>query len=627
MIKKSTAIAIVTTVSVTTALLLLPNGPGAVSNSGQERENSAKESRVYPDGEELTRIGNVIADGAGTSAEPGDPMFADLWALKYGQKRGIDAVSAWKSSTGSRNVVVAVLDSGMDINHEDLKGNIWTNPNEIPGNGVDDDSNGFIDDVHGWDFLNGDNDPTGGQAEVHATHVAGIIGARGDNGLGVTGVNWDLSIMPLRFMDEKGGFTSDAAEALKYAIKMGAQVSCNSWGGAGYEPEMAGILDDADAAGMIFVASAGNGGKDNEAAPRYPTSYEHENVIGVAASNKEDGVASFTNYGALSIDLAAPGVDIMSTLPSGGYGIMFGSSMAAPHVAGVCALLKAANPGLKHREIRGIVIGTADEIPAWRGKTVTGGRLNAQKAMQRAFEFANVQAELMDMDDAAGNGDGRANPGEEIVFRVSLRNLGYSSARGVEAALSVVSGGGYVSIIDSKAQYGDIDPVSSRQASSGGFKVKMSETMPASVPLLFSFEFKDADGRKCKQILPVQAGYSFTVDGAVVDAGTGENIGAAELLVRGPYGLTLRADAGGKYSFVAVSGTYSLTAKAEGYLAQTRENVVIDQGNRLLSFSLQRAKAVESSAFQAAGTPIQQNTPAAAPASGSGGGGGCFLGF
>jgi subtilisin family serine protease len=255
---------------------------------------------------------------------PTDTDFNKLWGLNNtGQNVGsingtpdadIDAPEAWDVTTGSSDVIVAVVDSGVDINHPDLQSNIWTNPGETPDNGIDDDGNGYIDDVNGWDFLYNDKAPD--DALGHGTHVAGTVAAVGDNAIGVTGVSWTAQIMPLRFLDALGfGNTADAIDAIEYATAMGADVINNSWGGSGYNQALKDAIDASDA---VVVCAAGNiitGGRNNDAIPHYPSSFNSAHIISVAASDQDDNLASFSNYGAVSVDVAAPGTNIYSTVP------------------------------------------------------------------------------------------------------------------------------------------------------------------------------------------------------------------------------------------------------------------------------------------------------------------------
>jgi len=323
-----------------------------------------------------------------------DPSLSAQWALNnVGQAGGIpdadiDAFEAWQVTTGSRNVVVAIVDSGIDFSHPDLAANIWTNPREVAGNGRDDDGNGYIDDVHGWDFVENDNTPQDGF--WHGTHVAGIIGAVGNNGIGVSGVSQQVSILPLRFQNNSGsGYTGAAVSALNYVTRLKLAgvpiVATNiSWGGGtSTSLSLQTALQAQANAGITVVVAAGNNGGDNDAVPRYPSSYAFDNIISVAGSDTADNLLGFSNYGATSIDLAAPGAGILSTLPGGGYGAISGTSMAAPHVTGTVALMAAVRPNATAAQIRSAVLGSVDRVPALTGKVATGGRLNAFAALGR----------------------------------------------------------------------------------------------------------------------------------------------------------------------------------------------------------------------------------------------------
>jgi subtilisin family serine protease len=317
----------------------------------------------------------------GSDRAPNDPRYAELYGLNnIGQTGGtpgadISAESAWDGTTGSRDVVVAVIDSGIDYAHEDLAGNIFINDNEIPGNGMDDDNNGYVDDVHGWDFINDDNDPFDDNG--HGTHVAGTIGAVGDNGLGIAGVSWEVSILPLKFLNASGsGSTSDAVTAIEYAITMGADVVNASWGGSGYSLTLRGAIEEAATADILVVASAGNDGRDIDLSPHYPASYLTPNIVAVAATDHSDDLASFSNFGPNAVDLTAPGVATLSTVPAG-YGFKNGTSMAAPHVAGAACLIRAAGPDIGVMELKQRLLDFADPVADLAGKVLTGGRLNA----------------------------------------------------------------------------------------------------------------------------------------------------------------------------------------------------------------------------------------------------------
>jgi hypothetical protein len=300
----------------------------------------------------------------------------------------VGAPAAWTASIGARSVIVAVLDSGIDLAHPDLAGNIWRNPREIPDNGIDDEGNGFIDDVDGWNFISDTNNVQDGFG--HGTHVSGIIGAVGNNGIGVTSLNWQVSLLPLKIIGDDGlGTVSAALAAMGYITMMRRDfetnivVSNNSWGTSlGASVVMRDAIVAMNDVEVGFVAAAGNAGSDNDVIPRYPSSYDVANVIAVASSTPTDQLALSSNYGAQSVDLAAPGTGIYSTIPGGGYGFLSGTSMAAPQVAGAYALIAAAKSSLTFAEIRAAILGATDTVPDLVGRTVTGGRLNINGAMQ-----------------------------------------------------------------------------------------------------------------------------------------------------------------------------------------------------------------------------------------------------
>ena len=291
----------------------------------------------------------------------------------------IDATEAWNTFTGDPNFAVAVIDTGVDWDHPDLAANIWSNPGEVAGNGVDDDGNGYVDDVRGWDFYDTDNNPD--DADGHGSHCAGTVGAVGNNGVGVAGVNWRCKIVPLRFLGPQGGFTSDAVLAVSYCTTNGIRVSNNSWGGGGFSQALFDAIQGTQAVGHVFCAAAGNSGTNNDSSAHYPSNYDLPNVLSVAATDNRDGLASFSNYGATSVDLGAPGVDIASTYAAAGYVYLSGTSMATPHVAGVATLLLGYDPGLTWQQAIDRLLSTVRPVSSLAGITATGGVVNAAAAL------------------------------------------------------------------------------------------------------------------------------------------------------------------------------------------------------------------------------------------------------
>jgi subtilisin family serine protease len=275
------------------------------------------------------------------------------------------------------------VDTGIDYNHADLTHNMWRNPGELP-NGLDDDNNGFVDDISGVDFANDDADPTDDSS--HGTHVAGIVGAEGGNGIGGVGVNWKVRLVALKFLDENGeGNTANAAEAIDYAVKAGARVINASWGGPGFSFALSKAIRNAGNQGVLVVAAAGNEGENSDSEPEYPASYDLPNVISVAATDAGDGLVDFSNYGARTVDLGAPGDEIYSTVPKfaspSGFAYFSGTSMAAPFVSGAAALYLSRTPSATVTQVRDALLQTVDPVPALAGKTVTGGRLNLGRAL------------------------------------------------------------------------------------------------------------------------------------------------------------------------------------------------------------------------------------------------------
>jgi subtilisin family serine protease len=319
------------------------------------------------------------------SNTPNDPSFTSgsLWYLQNGQS-GIDisAVKAWNTQRDAAGIVVAVIDSGIRKSHQDLAGNLWINPGEIAGNGVDDDQNGVIDDVIGINTIH--NTGNVHDDHGHGTHVAGTIGAKGNNGIGTVGVAWNVQIMTCKFMDSTGnGYTSDGIEAVTYARRKGAKVINCSWGSTSYSYSLYNAISQARTAGIIVVCAAGNEVTDNDLTPLYPASYKLPNVISVAATTRQDELSSFSNFGKTTVHLAAPGSGIYSTSYTGDsdYRSMSGTSMATPQVAGALALLAARFPGESVERLVSRVLTTVDPVPALLGRTITGGRLNIYKAL------------------------------------------------------------------------------------------------------------------------------------------------------------------------------------------------------------------------------------------------------
>lgn len=315
-------------------------------------------------------------------ATPNDPSFAELWGLhNTGQAGGtagadIKAVDAWDISTGSHDVIIGVIDTGMDYNHPDLIDNRWVNPGTLPGS------------TYGYSALNPELDPM--DSDSHGTHVAGTIGASGNNGTGVVGVNWNVTLLPCQFLGPSGGSTAGAIECINYftdlKLNHGVDIKAtnNSWGGGGYSETLRAAIQSGGDAGILFIAASGNDGGNADSAPMYPAAYDLDVIVSVASTDRNDNMSGFSNYGATSVDLAAPGSAILSTVPGASYATYSGTSMASPHVAGAAALLWSVNPDITALEMKAILMDSGDALPALEGKTVSGKRINLVNAMVEA---------------------------------------------------------------------------------------------------------------------------------------------------------------------------------------------------------------------------------------------------
>ena len=309
------------------------------------------------------------------TATPNDPFYAQQYALGS-SGTGISAPPAWDTRTSCAKI--AELDSGVQYDHPDLKGNVWKNSNEVAGNGKDDDKDGYVDDTYGVDIVDGKLSGTDGNG--HGTHVAGIMAARG-----VAGACWTGTVMPIRFLDDRGrGSTSDAVAGIEYAIDRGAKIANCSFGSSSKSSALQDAVDDAQDAGMLLVVAAGNDGEDIDKHPVYPASFTDGNILTVAATSRTGGLASFSNYGKKAVDLAAPGDQIYSTYLNSGYKSESGTSMAAPMVAAAAAMLRQADSKLTYSQLRTILRDTTTPLGALSGKTVSGGLLDLDAALAKA---------------------------------------------------------------------------------------------------------------------------------------------------------------------------------------------------------------------------------------------------
>ncbi|MBC7843622.1 MAG: S8 family serine peptidase [Gemmatimonadaceae bacterium] len=346
-----------------------------------------------------TAVASMLSDPDVEYAEPNwvyhheavsnDPYVTNgsLWGM--GSGFGTQAVTAWANNkTNCSGVYVGIIDEGYMYTHADLAANVGVNPGEIAGNGVDDDGNGLRDDVYGWDFAANNASVFDGLNDDHGTHVAGTIGGVGGNGQGVAGMCWRVKLLDAKFLGTNGGTTANAIKAVDYFTNLklrGVNIVAtnNSWGGGGFSQGLQDAIERANAAGILFVAAAGNSTLNCETSACYPAEYPNANIIAVASITSTGAISSFSNYGVTTIDIGAPGSGIFSSVPSGnrrnimsGYASYSGTSMATPHVTGAAALYAATHPGATAAQIKAAILSSATPTPSLAGRTLTGGRLN-----------------------------------------------------------------------------------------------------------------------------------------------------------------------------------------------------------------------------------------------------------
>jgi subtilisin family serine protease len=438
---------------------------------------------------------------------PNDALLVAQYSLNNtGQTGGtndadIDAPEAWNYGTGNRAVKVGVIDTGIDYTHPELAANIWTNPKEIPNNKIDDDANGYVDDVHGWNFYGDNNDPR--DDHYHGTHCAGTIGALGNNGVGVSGVCWQVTLVPLKFLSSGGsGSLSDAVEAIRYATSIGVRLTSNSWGGGGYSQAMKDAIDAANAANILFVAAAGNSASNNDKTPMYPASYASQNIISVAATDHQDNMAKFSSYGLTTVDVGAPGVSILSTFPATmttsmygyqtSYGTISGTSMATPHVAGACALLWSQAPTLTAVQVKARIMKRSDPKSSLTGKIAGRGRLNVNNLVNPNWVLLPPGVVLSSMT-AVGNNNGSFEPGEALPLSPTFENAGEVAATNLVTTLTTTNP--YVAILDGTQTVPSVAPDGTTSAPSA-FRIQINAAAPDETRIEFTVSMNDQFGRQ-----------------------------------------------------------------------------------------------------------------------------------
>jgi len=533
------------------------------------------------------------------SLTPNDPDLGELWGLQ-----NVDAPEAWNTRTGSPAVVVAVLDTGADWHHEDLADNIWDNDDEAE-DGMDSDGNGYIDDIRGWDFVNnkpeGDNDPDDDyDPSYHGTHVCGTIGAKGNNGIGVTGINWSVSIMPLKILDGYGeGYVSDEIAAIDYAIANGAKIINASFSGDSYSQFEYNAIRDARDAGVLFVAAAGNESQDNDDIPAYPASYDLENIIAVAATEQSNAMAWFSNDGATSVDVAAPGMSIYSTSAGDNYHYSSGTSMATPHVAGLAALIWAEDAGFTHDHVKDRILNGVDVLPALTGDILMAGRINANNSINPGSlpdAPSDLGVSALSASEIALSWADKAN--DESGFKIerkkdlvgsyrhvvtvaasleSYSDTGLKDGTTYDYRIRAFNGAGDSAFLEDSATTPLAAPSDLSAAAVSGSRIDLSWTDHSSVESGFKIEQK------------VGAGGTYTAIGAVSD-----NVNT--------------------YSHTGLK-----TATAYYY------RVMAFKGGLDSAYSNEASAWTRTASSDGGGSSGQGSEPKAAASSGGGGGGGCFI--
>lgn len=520
---------------------------------------------------------------------PNDPMFHEQWGLhNTGQTGGIkdadiDAPEAWEITTGDTSIVVGVIDSGIDYLHEDLRDNIWVNKGEIPNNGIDDDGNGYIDDYYGWDFVNNDNDPMDDNG--HGTHVAGIIGARGDNGIGVAGVAWNCKLMALKFLGANGsGPTSAAIEAILYSVDNGALVTNNSWGGSGYNQALEEAIAYSENRNSLFIAAAGN---DNSDVPHYPAFFNYS--FSVSSTDHSDKKSSFSSFG-FWVDISAPGTGILSTLPNDKYGRLSGTSMAAPMVTGLAVLVLSENMSWTTDQIRSQISLKSENIygsnPNYIGE-LGEGRINLHQSVLPPEAKLQVYEYVVDDDqfgESEGNKDGLINAGETIELNIYIKNIGAISANEMSADLQSLNQ--EVEILQSSSTVDQIEAIDGIGQNVSPFLIKIDPNASLGLKNL-KLILTDEDDLLHELYFSIRVYTVGLIRGKVYDLETQVGIPNAKLQYYGLQSNSLLTDNFGNFVIRdLLDGTYSIFADHDNYLASDLMQFLIPTENQYFEIGL-----------------------------------------
>ncbi len=503
---------------------------------------------------------------------PNDAEFAQQWSLNNRDELGnltgadIKAPAAWNITTGNRRVVVGVIDTGIAYDHPELAANIWANPGETgidPAghdkrtNAIDDDGNGYIDDWRGWNFVVGTNDPQDDHG--HGTHCAGIIGATGNDTLGITGVCWQVSLVGMKFLDRYGyGFTADAVEAIQYADRMGFPITSLSWGSPMPSPSLEEAMASAASHGMLLVASAGNTGRDFGRQPNYPAAFSIANLINVASTNRWDYLSYFSAYSATSVHIAAPGEDIISTVPDG-HAVYSGTSMAAPHVAGVAALVKTIRPTITAGDLKQVLMDGVEQLPKLAHASLSGGRLDAARSLSLA---SGSWLRATDWTMADQDANGVVEPGEWCDIRVVLRNDGLTTSPAGSLRIDPVG------VVTDMATFSDpiaVPPLAPGSSmTTTAIRLSIAQYAPAPHDFQIRASIAYGEGWEARLPLTIPIRRSAVLRGVVRQIHTDAPVAHAWVHARGALERSVLSAADGSYSIILPQGDYTVEAEIPG---------------------------------------------------------------
>lgn len=505
-----------------------------------------------------------------TGITPNDPLFESQHYLEnLGRPNrildaDIDALEAWAVTKGSRSVLVAVLDGGLDVRHPEFASNLLENSRELPRNQIDEDGNGLVDDWKGWDFtLNRPLRTT----DDHGNAVTSLIGAVGNNETGITGVCPEVSLLPLRVMNQDGvGLTSWAVAALNYAVAQGAKITNHSYGSRDRSTVEQVSIDAAAAAGVLMVAAVGNDKANLDRHPFYPASYASANILSVAASDGFDRPASFTSKGARSVDLFAPGTNIVSLKINEVYEARSGTSLSAPLVTGTAALLLSANPGWSASDLRSVILSTVDLKPTLKPHSVTGGRLNAGRALN-ASRGPLLQTRLVNIHDGrvrgtSGDRDAVAEPGELIGLEIEIRNGGSQPAKGLSSHVELVEPTAGITLVRAAQTWADLSVNAAVSNPRTPFLLSIAaDARPGTIELRITHT--TSDGQSWPSSMMVEVLPSSTLAGRVTTP-TGVPLSGATVSYQGPTAGTVRTARDGHYNLTLPHGRYEIRAASPG---------------------------------------------------------------